>query len=57
LKYLNVNSLLKGGLFCKIETGFLGYIKNERRERGRQPRGEKCPPTLRNSKLYILPSF
>jgi len=28
LKYLNVNSLLNGGLFCKIETyGFLGYKK------------------------------
>jgi len=24
---------------------------------GSQPRGEKCPPPLRNSKLCILPSF
>jgi hypothetical protein len=42
LKYLNVNNLLNGGLFCKIETyGFLRYKKNERREGGSQPRREK----------------
>jgi len=26
-------------------------------KRGSQPRGEKCPPPLRNPKLCILPSF
>jgi hypothetical protein len=59
LKYLNINSLLNGGLFCKIETqGFLRYKKNERREGGSsQPRREKCPLPLRNPKLCILPSF
>jgi hypothetical protein len=58
LKYLNVNSLLKGGLFCKIETRVSYDIKRMREEKGgSQPREEKCPPPLRNSKLCILPSF
>jgi len=44
LKYLNVNSLLNGGLFCKIETsGFLGYKKNERREGGQPAKKRKTP--------------
>jgi hypothetical protein len=58
LKYLNVNSLLKGGLFCKIETRVSYDIKRMREEKGGgQPRGEKCPLPLRNPKSCIPPSF
>jgi len=58
LKYLNANYLLKGGLFCKKETRFSYDIKRMREEKGdSQPRGEKHPLPLRNSKLCILPSF
>jgi len=39
------------------DYGFLGYKKNERREGGSQPRGEKCPSPLRNLKSCIPPSF
>jgi hypothetical protein len=42
--YLNVNSLLKGGLFCKIETRVSQDIKSMREEKGdSQPRGENAP--------------
>jgi hypothetical protein len=44
LKYLNVNNLRKGGLFCKIETKVSYDIKRMREEKGgSQPRGEKHP--------------
>jgi hypothetical protein len=44
LKYLIVNCLFKGGLFCKIETRVSEDIKRMREERGgSQPRGEKAP--------------
>jgi len=34
LKYLNINSLLKGGLFCKIDTRVFYDIKRMREEKG-----------------------
>jgi hypothetical protein len=44
LKYLNVNNILKGGLFCKIETRVSWDIKRMREEKGgSQLRGEKHP--------------
>ena len=44
IEYLNINSLLKGGLFCKIETRVFYDIKRMREEKGgSQPRGEKHP--------------
>jgi hypothetical protein len=58
LKYLNVNSLLKGGLFCKIETRVSYDIKRMREEKGdSQPRREKYHLPPRNPKSCILPSF
>jgi hypothetical protein len=58
LKYLNVNCLLKRGLFGKIETRVSQDIKRMREEKGgSQPRSEKCPLPLRNSKSCIPPSF
>jgi hypothetical protein len=46
LKYLNVNSLLKGGLFCKIETRISYGIKRMREEKGAASQEEKNTPFL-----------
>jgi hypothetical protein len=44
LKYLNVNCLLKRGLFCKIETRVFQDIKRMIEEKGgNQPRRENAP--------------
>jgi hypothetical protein len=57
LNYLNVNCLLKGGLFGKIETRVSYDVKRMREEKGgSQPRREKRPLPLRNPKLCIPPS-
>jgi hypothetical protein len=45
LKYLNVNSLLKGGLFC-IETRVSYDIKRMREEKGAASQEEKNIPFL-----------
>ena len=58
LKYLIVNCLLKGWLFCKIKTRVSQDIKRMREEKGgNKPRREKCPLPLRNPKSCIPPSF
>jgi len=57
LKYLNVNCLLKGGLFYKIETRVSCDIKRMREEKGgSHTRREKHPLPLRNAKSCIPPS-
>jgi len=57
LKYLNVNCLLTGGLFCKIDTRVSCDIKRIREEKGgSQTRREKRPLPLRNPKSCIPPS-
>jgi len=53
LKYLNVNCLLKGGLFCKIDTRVsYGIKKRERRKRGE----ERGWPEGRNTNPFFLVS-
>jgi hypothetical protein len=46
LKYLNVNSLLKGGLFCKIKTRVSWDVKRMREEKGGASQEEKNAPFL-----------
>jgi hypothetical protein len=56
LNYLNVNCLLKGGLFCKIETRVSWDIKRMRKEKGATSQEEKNTlPPLKNLKSCIPP--
>jgi len=57
LKYLNVNNLLKGGLFCKIETRVSYDIKRMREEKGGASQEEKNAPSSKKHEIMLSSIF